>query len=112
MPWTTSKELGCKAPGCQKFCTKYLGEVIQHLRTKHDERQFIKRRPGPLTSDDPHGEGGGVWYCVKCGGHPGEKYRSFDSHQALWNHLRLFHAIVTDKIVDYEEILEEILGPA
>lgn len=62
-----------------------LGEVIEHLRSKH--LSFI-RRPNALGFSDSHGH---VWYCFHCESKTGNDHRSFQSDKAMWDHLNDRH---------------------
>lgn len=70
-----------------------VGEVIEHLRTKHG-LSFI-RRPQSLGVADSHGH---IWYCFDCETKMGKNHKSFQSHTAMWDHLNACHDFQVDKI--------------
>lgn len=69
-----------------------VGEVIEHLRTKH-KLSFSRQRG--LGIPDNHGH---IWYCFYCETKTGKNHRSFDSHKAMWDHLNDRHDYMLDTI--------------
>lgn len=72
-----------------RFCENTLdlytqGEALEHLRDKHIP--FLSRPQG-LGVADGHGH---IWYCLKCETLL-KDHKSFDSHNAVWDHLRSSH---------------------
>lgn len=61
-------------------------EVIEHLRSKH-KLSFI-RRPNRPGDQDSHEH---VWYCFDGETDTGKDHRSFQSGEAMWNHLNDRH---------------------
>jgi hypothetical protein len=72
----------------EDFCG--MDEAIEHLRRHH--ASFI-HRPGRLGAADSHGH---IWYCFDCESKYLNNHRSFDSHKAMWNHLRDRHGLMLD----------------
>jgi hypothetical protein len=65
--------------------------LIEHLRRHH--AGFISR-PGPVGYSDTHGH---MWYCFDCES-VNNSHRSFDSSQAMLDHLRRCHGWIMDGI--------------
>jgi hypothetical protein len=66
--------------------------LIEHLRGRH-HAGFISR-PGPVGYSDAHGH---IWYCLDCES-VYKSHRSFDSSQAMLDHLRRCHEWIMDNI--------------
>jgi hypothetical protein len=83
-----STSLACKSKSsrCQSFCSADLGETIEHLRRDHQPSNI--KRPQALGVSDSHGH---VWYCHACKGKLGQDHRSYDSDQAMWDHVNQCH---------------------
>ena len=61
-------------------------DIAKHLRKKHGVDIHT------TTYDvDAHGHS---WYCFSCNSKSGKNHRSFDSDQALFDHLRDVHGIL------------------
>ncbi|KKZ66223.1 hypothetical protein EMCG_08049 [[Emmonsia] crescens] len=70
-----------------------LDGVVEHLRASHT--QLIKRA-GALGVQDSHGH---MWYCFICDTDPFKDHRSYNSHTAMWTHLRDKHSSILGSIV-------------
>lgn len=81
-----TREYGCTDIRCQRFYTEDLGEVIEHIRRAHNNGSL--RRLHALGTRDTHGH---LWYCYDCESRSGNDHSSFNSHQAMWNHLSHRH---------------------
>jgi hypothetical protein len=81
-----SKSYSCNDQGCKGSFLFDLGDVIDHLRFRHS-MPFICR---PHGSGTPDGHGN-LWYCFQCNTKPGRDHRSFQSDEAMWNHLHACH---------------------
>lgn len=84
---TMPKVFSCEDRRCnEKEKFHDLGETIEHLRNDH-KLSFIKR-PFGLGVSDSHGH---VWYCFQCNTDFGKDHRSYQSDQAMWDHLNNKH---------------------
>ncbi|KAL3474740.1 hypothetical protein BJX99DRAFT_174402 [Aspergillus californicus] len=64
-----------------------LSDAIEKIRKKYPD---VVRRPGRVGDVDSHGH---MWYCFYCQrGVMMRQHRSYDSHRAMWDHLRLSHS--------------------
>jgi hypothetical protein len=79
-------------------CTKHnqdfdsLANMVEHVRRYH--ASFIIRH-GRLGSLDTHGH---MWYCFACD-RPFSHHRSYDTHKALWDHLKASHETEVETMV-------------
>jgi hypothetical protein len=75
----------------QYFTFQELGEALEHLRSVH--YSHILRRPAALGYCDSHGH---MWYCFE---HETllKDHRSFDSHEAVFQHWNSCHVEVIVK---------------
>jgi hypothetical protein len=82
------------------YCTEHnrdfdsLANMVEHIRRYH--ASFIIRH-GRLGSLDTHNH---MWYCFGCD-RPLSDHRSYDSHKALWDHLKMSHENVVEAIVHH-----------
>ena len=65
-----------------------IDEIATHL---HKHHQVDIRLAGCVEETDSHGH---YWYCFTCNSKSGNDHRSFDSDQALFDHLRDVHWIL------------------
>ncbi|CZT46371.1 uncharacterized protein RSE6_06789 [Rhynchosporium secalis] len=75
----------CRARTCRSEEFETLGKFIEHLRSRHVPGII---RPNTLGIMDRHGH---VWYCFQCEGRGGKDHRSFQSDNAMWDHLNSKH---------------------
>ena len=91
----------CKDPDCCKVAEAWMmlelepelepvefyseHELAKHVRKKHNADI---RTTG--ASSDNHGH---FWHCFSCKGKSGKDHRSFDSDQAVFDHLRTMHGL-------------------
>jgi hypothetical protein len=61
-----------------------LEDAIEHVRQHHTSDI---RRPGAVGCADSHGH---LWYCFGCETTL-KDHRSFNSHEAMWSHLKNCH---------------------
>ena len=74
----------CLSPVRQEVQAKVeIHDIGKHLRKYH--RLDIR-----LAESDSHGHS---WYCFSCNSKSGKNHRSFDSDQALFDHLRTVHGL-------------------
>jgi hypothetical protein len=83
----------CARMSCDEQEFESLNEVIEHVRSAHKLR-FI-HRPGGLGERDGHGH---LWQCFACDTKSFKGHRSYDSDQAMWNHLNSCHDSDLDDI--------------
>ena len=62
-------------------------DIGTHLRKYH---RVDIRLAGCLEETNSHGH---YWYCFSCNSKSGNDHRSFDSDQALFDHLRTVHGL-------------------
>jgi hypothetical protein len=77
---------GCADARCQHFYTEDLSGVIEHVRRAHNDG--LLKRPHALGTPDTHGH---LWYCFECDSRSGNDHSSYDSDQAMWDHLSRCH---------------------
>ena len=65
-----------------------IDEIATHL---HKHHHVDIRLAGCVEETDSHGH---YWYCFTCNSKSGNDHRSFDSDQALFDHLRDVHGIL------------------
>ena len=74
---------------CSKVCTdaEFQSEydLAKHLRKHHGVDIHTSS-----YETDSHGHS---WYCFSCNSKSGKDHRSFDSDQALFDHLRTVHGL-------------------
>ena len=99
-----SSMFACKdrSKNCQSFLSSDLGEIIEHLRRDHKPHDI--KRPHALGVSDSHEH---LWYCFACRGKLGEDHRSYDSDQAMWQHIKQCHEWLTDIVPEFEASYDE-----
>lgn len=66
-----------------------LMDMLNHIRRCYRHRVDL-RHSNHLGEEDAHGH---LWYCFSCEDKTGKDHRSFDSHQAMYDHLTAVHSI-------------------
>ena len=85
----------CLAPVSQEVKAKVeILDIGKHLRKYH---RVDIRLAGCLEETDSHGHS---WYCFSCNSKSGKNHRSFDSDQALFDHLRTVHGLHIAPVFD------------
>jgi hypothetical protein len=80
------REYGCADIRCQQFYSENLSGAIEHVRRAHSNGSL--KRPHALDTPDTHGH---LWYCFECESRSGNDHSSYDSDQAMWDHLSRRH---------------------
>jgi hypothetical protein len=84
---------------CDRWAEDDLGAVIEHIRKKHGYHATIKRY-GKVVEIDGHGH---MWYFFQCERHSSD-HKSFDSHQAFWDHLHCCRAFLFEDIKREDDV--------
>jgi len=91
-----TSSFSCKSenPGCSDFHSEDLGKVIEHLQPTHSDILCVP--------DSKRYR----WCCGACTGNGGRKRKRYRSHQAMWDHIRVFHE---DWLVDIVETSDWVM---